>query len=721
MIQAITKLISLIIITSSILFSQTYYVDYTGGSNSNNGISEATAFKHCPGDPSASGTAAGITLQPGDVVIFKGGVKYLGQVLVNVSGTSSNYITYKGSLTWGTGKPIFDMQNTRSYGFKSTSARHYIRIEGIEFFNYNYGGDHVMEIGGGSTYWRIDNCAFGFMEAWANDEKHPVVSLKGGQSYIYFTYCEFFKSGHYTLKLQNSDHIYVQHCNFGGKNRGTDKGWVAVPLLVVGSSSYTYIQDNVFHDYWMAGGDQNPELHHSPDLIHTYGIAGIGNPSHIYIERNYFYNDHQFNTGSGTGDMSISTNSTFVYIRNNVFVNSCNWWGATVIVSNGADNVWIENNTFIMRDYLNPSAVYGLKVYVGGGETAGPNIYIYNNIFYNDDDKPGSTCIEFFGGGTFQGESDYNTFYSIRGDGGAIGWNGLKTLAEWQTTGNDANSVYDNDGSNIFMNFPTSPENSSSGDYSLNLDYAGNQIDKGIPRNDYNDSYDGTIRPQGNGWDIGAYEIQSGPDTTPPELQGANINNPTQVKLFFSEALDPQSAENESNYSIDNGISVISAVLNSNNRDVILTTTEHTSTQQYTVTVSNVTDAAGNTIDPQANSAQYLFEADLTPPQLMSAFAIISTQVTLFFSETLDSQSAQNVNNYNINNGISVINAVINSSNTDVTLTTSAHDTNQTYTATVSNVTDLSGNVISPNNNSADYQIIIISDPIFPIDLFGTP
>jgi hypothetical protein len=271
------------------------------------------------------------------------------------------------------------------------------------------------------------------------------------------------------------------------------------------------------------------------------------------------------------------------------------------------------------------------------------------------------------------------------------------------------------------MNFPTSPENSSSGDYSLNLDYAGNQIDKGIPRNDYNDSYDGTIRPQGNGWDIGAYEIQSGPDTTPPELQGANINNPTQVKLFFSEALDPQSAENESNYSIDNGISVISAVLNSNNRDVILTTTEHTSTQQYTVTVSNVTDAAGNTIDPQANSAQYLFEADLTPPQLMSAFAIISTQVTLFFSETLDSQSAQNVNNYNINNGISVINAVINSSNTDVTLTTSAHDTNQTYTATVSNVTDLSGNVISPNNNSADYQIIIISDPIFPIDLFGTP
>ncbi|MCH9028403.1 MAG: T9SS type A sorting domain-containing protein [Bacteroidetes bacterium] len=237
----------------------------------------------------------------------------------------------------------------------------------------------------------------------------------------------------------------------------------------------------------------------------------------------------------------------------------------------------------------------------------------------------------------------------------------------------------------------------------------------------YNVDKNGSPRPLGNGWDMGAYENYSGPDVTPPQLQSATINNPTQVVLFFSESLDSQSAQDQNNYSIDNGISVLSAALSSNNRDVTLTTSEHSPNQQYTVTVNNVSDLAGNTIDPQANSAQYFFEVDTTPPQLLSAFAIVPTQVTLFFSETLDPQSAQNVSNYNINNGISIIDAVLNSNNTDVTLTTSAHDTNQTYTATVSNVTDLSGNVISQNNNSADYQLIILSGPVFPIDLFGTP
>jgi len=112
---------------------------------------------------------------------------------------------------------------------------------------------------------------------------------------------------------------------------------------------------------------------------------------------------------------------------------------------------------------------------------------------------------------------------------------------------------------------------------------------------------------------------------------------------------------------------------------------------------------------------------DITPPQLQAAAINNATQVNLYFSEPLDSQSAQNQSNYSIDNGINVISAILNSNNRDVTLTTSAHNYNQQYTVTVSNVTDLSGNVISPNNNSADYQLIILSSPVFPVDLFGTP
>jgi len=203
---------------------------------------------------------------------------------------------------------------------------------------------------------------------------------------------------------------------------------------------------------------------------------------------------------------------------------------------------------------------------------------------------------------------------------------------------------------------------------------------------------------------MGAYENYSGPDVTPPQLQGAIINNPTQVVLSFSESLESQSAQNTSNYIIDNGISVLSAVLSSNNRDVTLTTSEHTPNQQYTVTVSNVTDLAGNTISSQANSAQYLLEADTTPPEVSSAQLDNATTLLVYFSEEIQSSSASNLNNYSINNGIQITNAVLSGNNMSVQLSTSDHTVGQSYTVTVNNVLDLAGNLISQQANSANYS-----------------
>jgi hypothetical protein len=96
-------------------------------------------------------------------------------------------------------------------------------------------------------------------------------------------------------------------------------------------------------------------------------------------------------------------------------------------------------------------------------------------------------------------------------------------------------------------------------------------------------------------------------------------------------------------------------------------------------------------------------QVDTTSPALLSATANSSTDVKLFFSESLDSQSSQNAGNYIINGGINVLGAIQNSSS-QVTLTTSHHLANQQYTVTVSNVTDVSGNVISPSSNSASYS-----------------
>jgi hypothetical protein len=88
-----------------------YYVDYAEGSDANPGTSQETAWQHCPGDFDATGVAASAALNPGDTVMFKGGVQYVLTGLgidLNWSGTPEQPITYDGNSagTWGEGNAI---------------------------------------------------------------------------------------------------------------------------------------------------------------------------------------------------------------------------------------------------------------------------------------------------------------------------------------------------------------------------------------------------------------------------------------------------------------------------------------------------------------------------------------------------------------------------------------------------------------------------------------
>ena len=78
------------------VYASTYYVDYAGGNDSGNGTSVGTAWKHAPNSTGSTGTAASITIQAGDTVLFKGGVLYRGSVTYAYAGTSGSLITYRG-------------------------------------------------------------------------------------------------------------------------------------------------------------------------------------------------------------------------------------------------------------------------------------------------------------------------------------------------------------------------------------------------------------------------------------------------------------------------------------------------------------------------------------------------------------------------------------------------------------------------------------------------
>lgn len=70
----------------------TYHIDFDAGRDSNDGLAAASAWKHAPGDPNANDNPASTRLGPGDRLIFAGGVRYRGAILLHAEGSSAEPI-----------------------------------------------------------------------------------------------------------------------------------------------------------------------------------------------------------------------------------------------------------------------------------------------------------------------------------------------------------------------------------------------------------------------------------------------------------------------------------------------------------------------------------------------------------------------------------------------------------------------------------------------------
>jgi hypothetical protein len=87
-------------------------------------------------------------------------------------------------------------------------------------------------------------------------------------------------------------------------------------------------------------------------------------------------------------------------------------------------------------------------------------------------------------------------------------------------------------------------------------------------------------------------------DTAPPIVVGAlrNFAEDNRVLVRFNELLDPATANAAANYTINNGITVSAAVLQADNKSVLLSTSPIAAGTTNTLTVNAVKDAAGNAI-----------------------------------------------------------------------------------------------------------------------------
>jgi len=205
--------------------------------------------------------------------------------------------------------------------------------------------------------------------------------------------------------------------------------------------------------------------------------------------------------------------------------------------------------------------------------------------------------------------------------------------------------------------------------------------------------------------------IVTAPDVTPPTLDSATVDcsNLSQITLTFSETLDTTTAQTASNYSIDGGPAISSAVLQGDGITVILTTaTPLTSNTTYTnLNASGVEDNSGNAMTAYA-SPLTVPDCSLVGPTLdtVAVNCDPTSPVTLVFSKTLDQTSAETTTNYTLNNGATINAATLQADGVTVVLTTNPAPLADTtlYTFTANNVTDTLANAMTPYNDTFTTQ-----------------
>ncbi|TDI85082.1 MAG: T9SS type A sorting domain-containing protein [Caldithrix sp.] len=192
----------------------------------------------------------------------------------------------------------------------------------------------------------------------------------------------------------------------------------------------------------------------------------------------------------------------------------------------------------------------------------------------------------------------------------------------------------------------------------------------------------------------------------PPELVAISVLGETQLDISFSEPLQKSSAEDVSNYSISNGVSVLGAVLDQNATVVHLVTSPHERGRSYTLSISNIEDLSGARI-AAGSSKNYTMPdggSDTTPPELNNVTVVDLTHIEVTFNEKVNGSSAERESNYEIDNGVQILKARLSDNKTVVNITTTAHQNGQTHVLKVSNVTDLAGNKIA-SNSSINYNV----------------
>lgn len=172
----------------------------------------------------------------------------------------------------------------------------------------------------------------------------------------------------------------------------------------------------------------------------------------------------------------------------------------------------------------------------------------------------------------------------------------------------------------------------------------------------------------------------------PLAINSVSATDANTIVVTFNQEVDQTTAEIAGNYSINNGITVNSAVKSSAN--VVTLNTSAMVNNTYQLTVNNVEDAATNTA---STNLQDNFNF-IVPLAIESITVQDKNTILVDFNLNLEQVSAETVSNYSVDNGLgNPATATRNATNNDqVTLTFGSDLVANTYSLTVNGVSDAS-------------------------------
>jgi hypothetical protein len=473
----------------------TYFVDFSAGNDTADGKSQATAWKHAPGDTNATADPKGAGLVAGDVVLFKGGVPYYGSVAVTASGTASSPIVLEGGAQqgWGSGSAIIDGQEMRAI----------VTVEGFEVRSF----DKTQN----STGINVDGGSFNVVSGnWVHDVYYPTNPDPGTTTWEQqlgngISVTNSSGSAVYANKVTDCGNAGISFSADAAEvdggtvecNEVTNMNWgIVAPLgdSVAGTHmSGVTISHNYIHDF---------DHYEACAAWHRDGIFVFARPDDetltiddFEIADNYFEDTLSPDFGS-TAWIYIEYVCRNFNIHHNILNASRAYYGIRIL----GDGFQVQGNHILANNVVanaNGMGSYGLHIMQSSGAT------LVNNIFYDDDTAYFIATDSMTG---FTG--DYDLLFATDGTtdivtldaGPAASPAGTSyALAGLQAAGYEVHGIVANPQWSVpfasissnplgFKPLPTSPAKDHGKMLTYTQDFAGVTI------------------PQGAGPDIGAYE-----------------------------------------------------------------------------------------------------------------------------------------------------------------------------------------------------------------------